>query len=67
MGQIHGPFVGPSKARLKEKKLRPTGREKNVRPTESTPHINFRAASKGKTEEKIGVAISSSEETQERH
>ena len=66
LGQIHGPSVGPSKARLKENNIRPTGKEKNVRPIGSTPHINFRAASKGKLEEKTGVVFSSSEETQER-
>ena len=57
LGQIQRASVGPSTTRL---------REKNVRPTGSTSHINSRAASKGRTEEKTGVAISSSEETQER-
>ena len=66
LGQIHGPSVGPSKARLQENNIRPTGKEKNVKPTGSIPHINLRAASKGKLEEKTGVVISSSEETQER-
>ena len=56
-GQIQGASIGPNTAKIGEKSVRPMG---------SISHNNSRAASKGRTEEKTGMARSSCEEAQER-
>ena len=53
-GQIQGAVEGPSLG------------EKSVRPMGSTSHITLRAASKGRIDEKTGMANPSCEEAQER-
>ena len=55
-GQFHRTFVGPSTSRIGEKSVRPIG---------SFSQINFRAASKGRTEENTGMENSNYEEAQE--
>ena len=56
-GQIQWASVGLNTKRIRENSVRPIG---------SISHINYRAASKGRTEEKSGMTKSSCEETQER-
>ena len=56
-GQIQGASEGPSTVRLGEKSVRPIG---------SISHITLRAASKGRIDEKTGMANPSCEEAQER-